>query len=113
MTSAVLVFYLGYFSISCSRNSSADAPAPVKIQSAPDPSLVAVDHPEQFPLVKVEARKSPDELRVNGVVAPDVSRTVHVNSLSGERVIDIRARLGDDVTKGQVLLVIHSPGGHR
>ncbi len=109
MTCVISVFYLAYFSISCSRNSGADAPAPVKIQSAPDPSLIDVERPEQFPLVKVETRKSPDELRVNGVVAPDVSRTVHVSSLSGGRVIDIRARLGDDVKKGQVLLVIHSP----
>src|SRR5207244_13354960 len=43
------------------------------------------------------------------VVVPDVSMPVHVNSLSGGRVIDVRASLGDDVGKGQVLLVIHSP----
>jgi cobalt-zinc-cadmium efflux system membrane fusion protein len=50
-----------------------------------------------------------DDLTVNGVVAPDVSRTVPVNALSGGRVMEIQARLGDDVQKGQVLLKIHSP----
>ena len=49
------------------------------------------------------------KLTVNGVVAPDVSRTVPVNALSGGRVIEIQARLGDDVQKGQVLLRINSP----
>jgi cobalt-zinc-cadmium efflux system membrane fusion protein len=46
---------------------------------------------------------------VNGVVAPDVSRTVPVLSLSGGRALDIRVRLGDDVQKGQVLVRISSP----
>lgn len=109
------LFAIGLFcfvSTGCSReskvNASASDPAPVKIETAPDPSVIEVDHPEQFPLVKVEARSARNELMVNGVVAPDVSRTVPVNSLSGGRVIDIRARLGDDVTAGQLLLRIHS-----
>jgi cobalt-zinc-cadmium efflux system membrane fusion protein len=34
---------------------------------------------------------------------------VPVLSLAGGRVLDVRARLGDDVTKGQVLLLISSP----
>jgi cobalt-zinc-cadmium efflux system membrane fusion protein len=46
---------------------------------------------------------------VNGVVAPDVARTVPVLSLAGGRAVDIRARLGDDVKKGQVLVTISSP----
>lgn len=94
----------------CSRSSDASSPAPpVKIEAAEDSSLVEAHDPGRFPLVKVEARRLPDELRLNGVVAPDVARTVHVNSLSGGRVREIRAKLGDDVRQGQVLLVLHSP----
>jgi cobalt-zinc-cadmium efflux system membrane fusion protein len=45
---------------------------------------------------------------VTGVVNPDVSRAVPVVSLSSGRVIDLRARLGDQVRKGQLLLRIQS-----
>jgi cobalt-zinc-cadmium efflux system membrane fusion protein len=48
------------------------------------------------------------ELSVTGVVSPDVSRTVPVVSLSSGRVIDVRARLGDQVHQGQLLLRIQS-----
>ncbi len=102
---------LGLISAACSRESNVKASASeptVRVESAPDSSVVDVDHPEQFPLVKVEARRTRSELPVNGAVAPDVSRTVPVNPLVGGRVIEIRARLGDDVTAGQVLLRIHS-----
>ena len=97
-------------SASCSRNSDANAPAPqVKVEEAPDPTLVEIDHPERFALTEVRTRKAYGELRVNGVVAPDVARTVPVLSLAGGRAVDIRARLGDDVKKGQVLVSISSP----
>jgi cobalt-zinc-cadmium efflux system membrane fusion protein len=42
-------------------------------------------------------------------VAADVSRTYPVNALSSGRVIDVRVRLGDDVTAGQLLLTMTSP----
>jgi cobalt-zinc-cadmium efflux system membrane fusion protein len=90
-------------------NSAAANGAPVKVEAAPDPSLVEVTHPEQFPLVKVETRKVPGQVVTNGAVAWDVSRSVPVNSIAGGRVLEVRARLGDDVRKGQVLLVIDSP----
>ncbi|MBI3664913.1 MAG: efflux RND transporter periplasmic adaptor subunit [Acidobacteria bacterium] len=109
---APAVCLLGLVWAGCQReprvNASASDPAAVKIEPAPDFNSVEVDHAERFPLVMVEARNTRNELMVNGAVAPDVSRTVPVNSLSGGRVIDIRARLGDDVTKGQLLLRIHS-----
>src|SRR5208337_4819164 len=73
------------------------------------PDVLEMEHPEQFPLVETESRKVPDEINVNGVVAPDVSRSVPVLSLSSGRVVDIKVRLGDDVRKGQLLLRIHSP----
>ncbi len=71
--------------------------------------VLQVEHPEQFLLATVEQRPMVDELQVTGVVAPDVNRSVPVLSLAGGRAVDIRAKLGDEVTKGQVLLVIESP----
>jgi len=93
----------------CSRDTSAnDNPPPAKVENAPDPNVFEWKHPEQFTVVTAEARKAPDQLQLNCAVTPDVQRTVHVTSLSGGRVIDIRARLGDTVEKGQVLVVINS-----
>ncbi len=43
-----------------------------------------------------------------GSVNPDISRTVPVISLATGRVVEIRARLGDTVKKGQVLLRVQS-----
>jgi cobalt-zinc-cadmium efflux system membrane fusion protein len=80
----------------------------VKVEQAPDPNLILVDKPGRFPLVTAAARAEVSELIANGSVAPDVSRTVPVNALSAGRVIDVHARLGDDVQKGQLLLTINS-----
>ncbi len=105
------VFLAAGLSAGCSKNSKADAAlnAPARVEEAPDLNLVSVAHPEQFPLFTVELRKARQELKVNGAVVPDVNRAVPVNSLTAGRVIEIRARLGDAVKKGQVLLMLHSP----
>ena len=84
------------------------APLPISIDEEGDGSLVRVDHPERFPLTAAAARRAAPELSVTGVVAPDVSRAVPVISLASGRVIDVRARLGDQVRKGQLLLRIQS-----
>jgi cobalt-zinc-cadmium efflux system membrane fusion protein len=68
-----------------------------------------VDHPEQFPLVKATEYLAAPTLNVTGVVLPDVSRTVPVISLATGRVVEIKARLGDTVKRGQVLLRVQSP----
>jgi cobalt-zinc-cadmium efflux system membrane fusion protein len=110
ITALILVAcFAPWLSSSCSRGSSADHPPPVTVEKAPDLTLVEVPDPEQFPLTTVEQRLIYNELKVNGVVTPDVNRSVPVLSLAGGRVVDIRAKLGDDVTKGQVLLRINSP----
>ena len=83
------------------------APA-VTVEQAPDPNVITPDKPERFPLVTATSRAEVSELIANGSVAPDVSRTVPVNALSAGRVIEIHARLGDDVQKGQLLLTINS-----
>ena len=55
------------------------------------------------------SRPLPTIVNANGTVSPDVTRTIHVTSLGGGRVVDLRAKLGDNVKKGQTLLVISSP----
>jgi membrane fusion protein, heavy metal efflux system len=89
----------------CSDNSKA---APTKAEVTVDPNLYTVDHPELFKLAKVEERDLPTVLTANGSVTPDVNRTIHVTSQGSGRVVDLRVRLGDAVTKGQPLLSIYS-----
>lgn len=84
-------------------------PSEGKVETNSDPNVFTMPHPEQFPLVDVEIRKVTDELHLNGVIAPDVNRTVPVVSLGGGRVVEINAKLGDFVKKGQTLLLINSP----
>jgi membrane fusion protein, heavy metal efflux system len=85
------------------------APPPPKVEQETDVSLLQVEHPEQFPVVKASESLQAPSLTVTGVVSPDVSRTVPVISLASGRVLEIRARLGDSVQKGQVLLRVQSP----
>jgi membrane fusion protein, heavy metal efflux system len=85
------------------------APPQAKVEQETDVSLLQVEHPEQFPLVKATEFMQAPSLTVTGVVSPDVSRTVPVISLASGRVVEIRARLGEAVQKGQVLLRVQSP----
>jgi cobalt-zinc-cadmium efflux system membrane fusion protein len=85
------------------------APPAAKVEKEGDVGLLQVDHPEQFSLVKAAEYMAAPSLKVTGVVSPDVSRTVPVISLASGRVVEIRARLGDAVKKGQVLLRVQSP----
>jgi cobalt-zinc-cadmium efflux system membrane fusion protein len=73
-----------------------------------DGSVVHVEHPERFQLATATSHDAAPALSVTGVVSPDVSRAVPVLSLSSGRVVDLRARLGDRVRQGQVLLRIQS-----
>jgi membrane fusion protein, heavy metal efflux system len=87
---------------------AAEAPPSAQVEREQDGGVIQVDHPEQFPLATAAAHNSRPELVVTGVVAPDVSRNVPVIALASGRVVDIRARLGDTVQKGQLLLRIRS-----
>jgi cobalt-zinc-cadmium efflux system membrane fusion protein len=91
------------------KAASSGAPPPAKIEPETDVSLLQVEQPEQFPIVKVTESLQAPSLTVTGVVSPDVSRTVPVISLASGRVVEVRARLGDTVQKGQVLLRVQSP----
>ncbi|SPE41235.1 Efflux transporter, RND family, MFP subunit [Candidatus Sulfopaludibacter sp. SbA3] len=84
------------------------APPPVQVEQEPNADLVKVDKPDQFPLATAATRSVAPELKVTGVVNVDVSRNVPVISLASGRVVEIRAKLGDSVTKGQLLMRVQS-----
>src|SRR5271169_4071177 len=71
-----------------------EAPPPAQVVPGPDAALIAVDHPEQYPLVAATVYTTTGTLAVTGTVNPDVARTVPVVTLASGRVVDIRARLG-------------------
>lgn len=87
---------------------AAEAPPAATVEPGFDVTAVSVDHPEQFPLSTATAHTATPELVVTGSVVPDIARTVPVISLASGRVVEIRARLGDTVKKGQVLLRVRS-----
>jgi cobalt-zinc-cadmium efflux system membrane fusion protein len=99
----------------CERKATAQAtlaadtgPAPAIVEPDMDASNFKVDHPEKFPLATAGEHIAAPELNVTGVVSPDVSRQVPVPSLATGRVIEIDARLGDEVKKGQLLFKVRS-----
>jgi len=102
---------LSLFLISCGDSKGdpkAEAPPPVKVESEQDLNVFQVDHPEQFPLATAVAHDSASQLTVTGTVNPDISRSVPVISIATGRVVEIHARLGDTVKKGQLLLRVQS-----
>ena len=85
-----------------------EAPPPTTVQPDVNNSIVQVDHPESFPLVAATAYQATSKIEVTGSVNPDVSRTVPVISIASGRVVDLHARLGDFVRKGQLLMEVQS-----
>ena len=108
----VLCAVVGLASVGCGEkpgDPNTGAPPPAKVEKEQDVNLLQVEHPEQFPLFTAIPYFAAPTLSVTGTVNPDVSRTVPVISLASGRVVEIRARLGDSVEKGQVLLRVQSP----
>jgi len=89
-------------------DAAAEAPPPSQVVHEQDGGAFKVDHPEQFILAAAGGREAAPELNVTGTVNPDVSRNIPVISIATGRVVDIRARLGDTVTKGQILMRVQS-----
>lgn len=87
---------------------SGAAPEP-QVVEARNNGLVTVAKPEQFSVVPADRVEAHAQLNVTGTVNPDIAREVPVISLASGRVVDIKARLGDNVKKGQVLLKVQSP----
>ena len=80
----------------------------VKVEEAPDTNIIEIEKAADFQLVAVTNQQVQDQLHVAGSVTPDVSRTVPVVSMASGRVVEIKARLGDQVKKGQPLLTLNS-----
>jgi cobalt-zinc-cadmium efflux system membrane fusion protein len=87
---------------------NAEAPPKATVEPELDANNFKVDHPDQFPLVVATEHTAVPALNVTGVVQPDINRAVPVISLASGRVVEIKARLGDTVQKGQLLLRVRS-----
>jgi cobalt-zinc-cadmium efflux system membrane fusion protein len=112
---ALLGMVFSLFFTGCERKVTAKdnlmagtAPVPTKAEPDMDSNNIKVDHPEQFPLATAGERVAAPELNVTGTVSPDVSRQVPVPSLATGRVVEIDARLGDEVKKDQLLFKVRS-----
>jgi cobalt-zinc-cadmium efflux system membrane fusion protein len=90
----------------------ADPKAEAPPQATVVPDLNAndfkVDHSELFPLATAGELKIAPALNVTGVVQPDIARSVPAISVASGRVVEIKARLGDTVKKGQLLMRVQS-----
>ena len=87
---------------------AAGAPPPAQVEEERNGDVFKVDHPEQFPLVAAVKHISTPELTATGTVNPDISRNVPVISVASGRIIEVDARIGDAVTKGQLLMKVQS-----
>jgi len=86
----------------------AEAPPPAQVEHVESAGLFKVDDPGKFPLAAAGEIDVAPELNVTGVVGADISRTIPVITLASGRVIEVDARLGDTVTKGQLLMKVQS-----
>jgi cobalt-zinc-cadmium efflux system membrane fusion protein len=111
LLSAILCLPLGLWLLGCGEKKpdpKAEAPPSAKVEPDLDANNFKVDHPEQFPIVAAIEYKAAPALNVTGVVQPDIARAVPVVSLAAGRVVEVKARLGDEVQKGQLLLRVQS-----
>jgi cobalt-zinc-cadmium efflux system membrane fusion protein len=105
----------GYFAIcflltACEKkfNPADGVVAPAPVDESTNASIVKVDKPDQFTVVPATQLEAPAELNVTGAVNPDIAREVPAISLASGRIVAIRARLDDNVKKGQLLLQVQS-----
>lgn len=109
---AALLCAIQFLAVGCGgkveANLKSEEPPPAVVEHVQDVNVLKVDHPEQFPVVPAGTYDAAPELEVTGTVSPDVSRSIPVISLASGRVVDIRARLGDTVSKGQLLMRVQS-----
>lgn len=104
-TSVLVLAALTLFTTACSHDKQA---APTKAEVTLEPGVFDVEQAASFKLVPIESRSLPSILTTSGTVSPDVNRTIHMTSLGSGRVVELNARLSDQVRKGQVLLSIAS-----
>jgi cobalt-zinc-cadmium efflux system membrane fusion protein len=111
LAGAALCLALASFLAGCNEGKpdpKAEAPPSATVEPDLDANNFKVDNPQLFPLVTAIEHKAAPALNVTGVVQPDINRAVPVISLAAGRVVEIKARLGDVVTKGQLLLRVRS-----
>jgi membrane fusion protein, heavy metal efflux system len=114
---AIVCLGLGLFLTGCGRSvvkaqetasASTGAPPPQDVETEIDYNNLKVEHPDQFPTAQAGEHMATPELNVTGQVLPDVSKQVQVPSLATGRIVEIDARLGDEVKKGQLLFKVRS-----
>jgi cobalt-zinc-cadmium efflux system membrane fusion protein len=108
---AGLCLTLAFFLAGCNEGKAdpkAEAPPAASVQPDMDANNFKVDHPELFPVATAIEYKAAPALNVTGVVQPDIARAVPVISLAAGRVVEVKARLGDVVKQGQLLLRVRS-----
>jgi cobalt-zinc-cadmium efflux system membrane fusion protein len=93
------------------KETGSGAPPAAQVIQVADMNLITIDAKDvaKFPLITATQIESASELTATGSVFPDISREVPVISLANGRVVDIKARLDDNVKKGQLLLKVQSP----
>ncbi len=87
---------------------NAAAPPVAKVVEEPDLNIVRVPDANRFPTVAASERADRSQISATGVVNPDIERSIPVVSLASGRVVEIDAKIGDDVKKGQLLLKVLS-----
>jgi cobalt-zinc-cadmium efflux system membrane fusion protein len=110
--SATILFCLGIYLLTGCNGKPSDpkdeAPPPAVVQTDTDANLVHVDHPDRFTLVAATSYAATSTIQVTGTVNPDISRTIPVISIASGRVVEVHARIGDYVKKGQLLMDVQS-----
>ncbi len=107
-----LAAVLGLALSGCKGKEQGDgAPPAAQVIQVADMNLITIDKDDvaKFPLAAASQVESASELIATGTVFPDIAREVPVISLANGRVVDIKARLDDNVKKGQLLLKVQSP----
>ena len=111
-TQPALLLALGLALAGCkAKDTGSTAPPPAQVIQVADMNLLTIDAKDvaKFPLTTSTQIEAASELTATGSVFPDINREVPVISLANGRVVDIKARLDDNVKKGQLLLKVQSP----
>lgn len=94
-----------------SKDEGNGAPPAANVVEVSNMSLITIPAGDsgKFPIVTASQIEAPAELSATGTVFPDIAREIPVISLANGRVVDIKARLDDNVKKGQLLFSVQSP----
>jgi cobalt-zinc-cadmium efflux system membrane fusion protein len=111
-TNLLLLIVGAVFLTGCGAKAQTDpaagSPPPVQVQKESNDNIFKVDKPSQFLLATAEQHSTSAELKVTGTVSPDVSKAIPVISVAAGRIVEIHARIGDSVKKGQLLFKVQS-----